>query len=237
MVRTGGRLVVAVGMTVCVTSLTWAQAIPEQDLAAAIRTGQAGQVDSLRATCTARPAATDPAAPTVDRVRRDGIYTVSFSGSLGRVAVLAAEARRRREPYAVEDVPRELRDAAVYLVVNPVRPTQVGDVVSAPSPIDKVSIRSAAQPSAQVAPEGVEWEGVEWRNPLGGFIEASRATAAFPWAAMRDLPPGALEVVVTAEAGERRCAISEADRRRVVSLRVPRSSPAAPPRRPARSAR
>jgi hypothetical protein len=194
-----------------------AQPVPARDLAAAIQAGQAGKVDTLRASCSAGPAAGAAVPETVERVRRDGVYAVSLFGSRGRVAVLAAEAKRRGQPYTVEDIPNELKTANVYVFVNPIRPSLVGDVVSAPSPIDKLAIRSKAEPNAQVVPEGVDWEGVEWRNPLGGFIEANRATASFPWSAVQALPAGDLEVVIFAEAGERGCTIGQADRRRVLA--------------------
>jgi hypothetical protein len=219
MVRAFGRVVLVWGLAMAAGRPAGAQPVPEQEVAAAIRAGRAGKVDSLRASCTAGPAKTDPPAPVADKIARDGTYAVSLSGSAGRIAVLAADAKRRGEPYGVEDVPRELREAGVYLFVNPIRPTLAGGAVSAPSPIDKVAIRALAQPEPSVAPDGVDWEGVEWRNPLGGFIEANRATASFPWAAIRDLPPGDLEVVITAEAGERRCTIPAPVRRRVVPPR------------------
>lgn len=210
------RLVSIVGVIVALGRGASAEPVSEKELVAAIRAGQTGKVDSLRASCTAGPAKSDAPLPAVEHVTRDGLYAVALSGSPGRVAVLAADAKRRGEPYGVPDVPRELREAGVYVFVNPIRPTLASGVVSAPSPIDKLVIRSAGRPELAVAPDGVDWEGVEWRNPLGGFLEANRATASFPWEAVRDLPVGDLEVVITAEAGERRCTIPAAARDRIV---------------------
>ena len=219
MVRTRCEVVLGVVATALLGVTLSADSVPERALAAAIRAGRQGLVDSLRATCTAKPSPQAPVLAEVNQVRRDGIYTVSISTSLGRVAVLAATAKRRGEPYGVEDVPRELRENGVYVFLNPVRPTLSGGIVSAPSPIDKVSLRSTDPESPSVSPDGVDWEGVEWRNPLGGFIEANRATAAFPWEGVRDLPPGGLVVVIAAEAGDRRCTIPAPAWRRIAAPR------------------
>lgn len=166
-----------------------------------------------------------------------GAFRVSISTNSGRVALLAAEWKRQQKPLTAADVPDRFRGEGLHLLVDPIKPGgDWGRGVEVPAPIDRVVLRSKAEPTAIVQPQSFETEDVSWTfdrvlvatGTGTGFernvFKKSRAMGVFPVAAIKALPPGDFDIlVITApiglarESGERDCTIRGSDRLRLVS--------------------
>ena len=218
----------------------WAQQLDEVAVEKAIKAGQDNKFGPLISECKAGPGAGERFSASADvsfgvmRVHPIGRYRVVMSTNVGRIAFLAAEAKRLKEPFGVRDVSGHLRNAAVHVFVDPDKPPtrDWGGGIPLPAPIDRVVIRSKSDPASVVEPETVNTEDVTWddrtgivfgvgadgrleKRPL--MVERSRATATFAIGPVTTLRAGDLEIVVITKAGERRCAVSARDRLRLLS--------------------
>lgn len=146
---------------------------------------------------------------------RLGGYDVTVSGSAGRIAVMAAEAKRLYKPFAVADVPADVRaNTLAYVAVNPKKPNY-DQTEWAAALIDRVVLRAQSKNDAVVQPADFTAEPIEWTTRPGGKIPGNRASASFPVDLVRELPPGGIEVIVITPNGERRCNVGADERRKI----------------------
>jgi len=149
-------------------------------------------------------------------VQRDGAFTVIVSQNAGRIAFLAASAKRLYKPFSAADVPEQIKGAPIAFVhVEPNNPSRSQSKISVASPIERVVLKSKVNESAVVQPESFETEPVTWSNLLGGQVEANRAYATFGVDAIRELPAGDFDVVIITQHGERRCKVGAKDRTKI----------------------
>lgn len=198
-----------------------AQNITDAEIAAAIRAGQAKKFGDLLSTCFATPSFGDlfKEAEPAGGVKADGNYDVTVSTNAGRIAFLAADAKRLYKPFTATEVPDSLRKPAVFVVAEPKPPTQIGAYMSIASPVEKIVLKSKVNPDAVVQPSGFEAQPLEWSNLVGGTVKGTRGLATFNLNAVREMPPGDFDVVVITQAGERRCKVGAKDRARVFSAK------------------
>jgi hypothetical protein len=212
-----------------------AQGLDDAALEQAIKAGLDNKFGQWSAQCKAGVSLSDKrkeraASWTRDSVHFTGAYQVTVLTSSGRVAFLAAEAKRQRTSFTVSDVPDQLRTDALYVVVDPIKPGgDWGSGVEVPSPIKGIILRSKSVPASQVEPMSLEVGDVQWTEgrtimmksrPGGGFdknlFEQSRATATMPVESARALPAGDLEIVVVTSGADRRCDSTTKERLRLL---------------------
>ena len=220
-----------------------AQNLDDAAVEKAIRAGQDNKFRQWSAECKASASLSEKrkdgaASWTSGSVHFTGAFQVTISTNSGRVALLAAESRRQQKPLRAADVPERFRREGLHLLVDPIKPGKDwGGGVEVPASIDRVVLRSKAEPNAVVQPEVFNTEDATWDfdrviiarlAPGGGWetnvFKKSRAIAVFPIEAIKTLPAGDLDVVVITEpmkearslAGERVCTIRASDRLRLV---------------------
>lgn len=181
------------------------------DVEMAIKVGQSGKPSQLLSECRATSSGpgildfrTGPAP--------HGSYQVSLGTNLGRVAFLAAEAKKKYMPYTKADVPEDLRKPAVHVWIEPNEPIKFQKNVFWASPIKHVVLKK--NENAVVQPEKVETVPVEWTILVGKFT-GNKAAAIFPIDVVTALPPGDFDIVLITEAGERRCKVGQGDRKKL----------------------
>jgi len=172
-------------------------------------------------TCFATPSFGDliKSPEPVGGVRMDGNFDVTVSTNVGRIAFLAADAKRLYKPFTAADVPDALRKPGVFVIAEPKPPTQVGSYMSVASPVDKIVLKSKVNPDAVLQPAAFEAEPVEWSNIVGGKWKGTRGLATFGLREVRELPAGDFDVVIITQAGERRCKVGTKDRAKVFSAK------------------
>jgi hypothetical protein len=212
-----------------------AQDLDDAAIERAIKAGQDNKFGPWSAQCKAGVSLSDKrkegaASWTRDSVHFTGAYQVTVLTNAGRVAVLAAEAKRQRKPLSVTDVPEGFRRHALYVVVEPIKPGRDwGSGVEVPSPIKGMILRAKSAPASQVEPSRLEVGDVQWSEgrtimmkskPDGSFeknlFERSRATATIPIESAKALPAGDLELVVVTTGAERRCVLGASERVRLI---------------------
>ena len=168
---------------------------------------------------------------------RFGQYQAVLSTNIGGISFLAAEAKRLRRPFTILDVPEWIRDPGISLFVDPVKPGKDwGGGIVVPASIDRVLLRSQADPnsvaeSAHFQTQDVKWEdrtyewflGQSYVPPTRGGVamtgpivfERGRATATFAIGAVKALPAGDLEIAVITRYGERHCTVGATERLRL----------------------
>ena len=134
----------------------------------------------------------------------------------GRIAFLAADAKRLYNPFSKDNIPESLLVPGVFVAVDPADPVRSGNVYNIPPVVENVVLRSKNNKEAVARPEKFETEPVMWSNLLGGKVESNRALAMFTPTAIAELPAGDVDVVVVTKAGERSCKIDAAARARVL---------------------
>lgn len=159
---------------------------------------------------------------------RNGVGAVA-----GRIA-LAAEAKRSKTAFGVANLSDDLRNSSVHIFVDPEKPPSRdwGGGIPLPAPIDRLVLRSKADPASVVEPQTIITEDVTWDDRTGIMytvgadgrpekrpltVKRSRATATFATGSIATLRAGDLEIVLTTAAGERRCSIPAKDRLRLLS--------------------
>lgn len=207
------RLIAAL-TALSLAAVAHAQQLSDTDIAAAIRAGEAKKIDTLTSECTAKPGFGETiGAGIAGGVQRNGTYAVVVSANAGRIASLAANAKRMYKKFALADVTDDLRVPTIFVAVEPDKPSTSGNVMSVAAEIEHVVLKTKAKIEAVVQPLNVEKEVVEFANLLGGKVESTRAIATFDYATVKELPAGAdFDVVVITPHGERRCKVGAKDR-------------------------
>ena len=168
---------------------------------------------------------------------RFGLYQVVLSTNIGGISFLAAEAKGLHRPFTILDVPEWIRDPGISLFVDPVKPGRDwGGGIVVPSSIDRVLLRSKADPtsvaeSARFETQDVKWDdrtyewfrgqsyipptrvGVAMTGPV--VFERGRATATFAIGTVKALAAGDLEIAVITRYGERHCTVGATERLRL----------------------
>jgi hypothetical protein len=233
-------------------AVTAQQRLSDAEVARAVQVGADGKHSDLISTCGATPSVLGDApgdaaggATTLGsfhsvtgfpgRLYDSGTYAVTVSTNVGRIAWLAADAKRLERTFTLADVGDDLRGPAivVHVELDEPRPRPTGlaalsadhrdvdhrdlsgrdyDVAAV---IHAVELRSRADPSKAQASISFATERVDWGRLLGRTVTGNRATATFDYAAVRSLPPGDLDVVVIALPGERRCKVGRGDREKL----------------------
>ena len=206
----------AIGLTLAVGQAASAQGrLSDAAVTAAIVAGQSNKANQLVSECVATAGLVEAlAAETREGIRLTGAFGVTVTGSEGRIAFLAAEARRLYKPFTIAQVPSALRERAVFVMAEPNDPDQSRDVARVAAPIERIVLKSKS--SGTVAqPVSFETQPVEWKNPAGKSIRGTRASARFDRASVEELPAGEFDVVIVTTAGERRCKVGAKDRQRI----------------------
>lgn len=191
----------------------YAQKISDAEALAAIKAGESKKFGDLVSNCVAGAGfAENMAAGVAGGIQRTGSFDVTLSANAGRIAYLAADAKRLYKPFTLTDIPDELRQPAVIVLVEPMKPTTSQNTVNVPAVIDHVVLKSKAVAEVVIQPTKVDTEPVTWSNLLGGKVDGNRAIAWFDYNAVRELPPGDFDMVVITGAGERRCKVGGKDR-------------------------
>lgn len=197
-----------------------AQSLTDAQILEAIKAGEAKKFDHLVSDCYAKSGFGEGmAAALAGGVSRDGGFRVTLSTNAGRIAFMAARAKRLYKPLTPDQVSDDLRSPAVILSVEPVDPSRGNNNISVAAPIEHVVLKSKAKSAETAQPTKVDTEPVEWSNLLGGKVEANRAVAFFDFAAVKELPAGEFDIVVITTAGERRCKVGLKDRQKLFASR------------------
>lgn len=205
--------------SVCSLPLS-AQSLSDAQIAEAIKAGESKKFNHLIADCVATAGfGSGLAASLAGGVQRDGAFSVVLSGNAGRIAYMAARAKRLYKPFSFEQVTEDLRTPAVIVTVEPNDPYRTQSSISVAAPIEHVVLKSKAKSADVAQPKLVEKEPVEWSNLLGGKVEANRAVAYFDFDAVRELPAGEFDIVVITTEGERRCKVGIKDRQKLFTSR------------------
>ena len=229
------RTVAMLGWLCVLAGSVGAQDLDDGALEQAVKAGQDNKFAQWSAQCKAGVSLSgkrkDGAASwTRGSVHFTGASQVTILTNAGRVALLAADAKRQRQPFSVRDVPEHLRKHALYVMVEPIKPgSDWGSGVEVPSPIKGIVLRSKSAPASAAEPASVEVVDVQWSEgrtimmikskATGGFeknlFPESRATATIPIESARALPTGDLEIVVVTTGADRRCDLAAKERLRL----------------------
>jgi hypothetical protein len=209
-------LVVAITCAVVFATASPAQTLTDAQIAEAIKSGETKKYNHLISDCVATAGfGAGMAAAMAGGVNQTGAFNVVLSGNAGRIAFMAARAKRLYKPFAMENVTEDLRAPAVVISVEPQDPYHGAKSIDVAAPIEHVVLKSKANPTVSIQPKNVETEPVEWSNLLGGKVAGNRAVAFFEHNAVQELPPGEFDIVVITTAGERRCKVGVKDRTRL----------------------
>lgn len=201
------------------TQLAWAQSLNDAAVEAAIKAATAKKYAwdiPGTAFCSAGVGfGGNFAASMAGGVQPTGNYSVLLARAAGRVGFAAQQAKRLYKKFGPADVTQDLRDdSVVSVILEPNKPTLRQNTYDVASPLEHMVIRTKGTPTA-LQPTGFAITPVEWGNLMGGRVQGTNATATFPLGAVRELPPGDLEIVLVTQAGERKCKISAKDRAKV----------------------
>lgn len=192
-----------------------AQQLDDSAIVAAMKAGQSKKYDHLVSECVA--IAGLGAHMTADGIVQPlGTYTIIFAAAPGRIASMAADAKRLYKPFSVADIPEDIRSGqTVYVEALPAKPSNSSNAIHVAPPIERIVLKSKTNPNAVVQPKHVEITPVEWSNLLGGKVAGTSAVATFAFAEVKELPPGEFDMVLITTAGERRCKVGLQDRQRL----------------------
>lgn len=205
------RIVLALMFSVVTTTavLGFPQ-LTDTDVAQAIAAGQNRRFRDLSATCVAT---VDSFTLSTDKgIRPTGGFDVTVSGNRGRIALLAADAKRSSKALTAVDIPDSLRNPAIFVLADPRQPSKNKDTIQVASPIDSIVLKSETAGALVVRPESFDTEPVEWTNVMGETVVGTRGLARFSYTAVATLPDGDFDVVVSTKAGERACKVRNKDR-------------------------
>ena len=161
------------------------------------------------------------AAGMVKGINDTGSFNVTISTNYGRIAFMAANAKRLYLPFGPESVTGALRDTpTVFVHAEPDKPTRNDNgAISIPAAIERIVLKSKVIETAVVQPDSFETEPVEWSNLFGGKLQSTRAVATFDRATFMELPIGDIDVVLVTVGGERRCKIGKGDQATIFGRR------------------
>ena len=205
-----------VGMILSASSVE-AQSLDDAAVDAAIKAGQNKKHGPLFSSCVATAGFGENMAAAIGGgVTRTGSFTVIVSRSAGRIAYMAADAKRLYKPFAISDVPDRIRaNNLVYVTVVPHDPQRLSNQIDVASPIERVVLKSKTNPNAVAQPQDMELTPLEWKNLVGGVVDGNAAVATFPLGDVLEFPAGDFDIVVVTQAGERRCKVGKGDRQRL----------------------
>lgn len=207
----------AIGATMLFTS-AHAQQISDAQIADAIKAGESRNFKHLVSDCLATAGFGEKFSGNMKGgFALTGSFDVTVSTNLGRVAFMAAQAKRLYKTFAPADVTESLKSPGVFVSVEPNKPmgNPGGKGARMAAPIESVVLKSKSKEDAFTQAANVDLEPVSWPSIEGGKVEANRAVAFFDFAAVRQLPPGDIEIVVITSSGERKCKIGTKDRERL----------------------
>jgi len=195
-----------------------AQSLPPEEIEQAIVAGQNGKHGQLLITCQAVIGFHEIFKGEKAGLDFTGSYEIHLSRTTGRIALLAAEAKRFYKPFSITQVPDDLKVSDAVMTVEPVAPlvspSEPGSI-SVAALIETLVIKVWPNRNLVVKPTAFTTEPIEWPNVAGQTVRANRARARFRLGEIVELPPGALELAVVTPAGERSCIVPSRDRRRV----------------------
>jgi hypothetical protein len=193
-----------------------AQNLTDAQILAAIKAGESKKFDHLISDCVATSGFGESMAAGMGTgVTRTGAFSVTVSTNEGRIAFMAARAKRLYKPFVLENVSEDLRAPAVVVSIEPNDPSTSGKTIRVAAPIEHVVLKSKAKSAEVTQPEKVEMEPVEWSNLVGGKVAGNRAVAFFDYGAVQELPAGEFDIVVITAAGERKCKVGLKDRQKL----------------------
>lgn len=144
----------------------------------------------------------------------NGFY-VTMYGPVGRIMAAAAAAKRKYQPYTVEDVSADLRRRALHLLAVPAKPNfTAGRWWVTAAAEHAVIMPKGAPPKAEAVlqPVNVTPDPVSWSNAMGGKWEGQGLIAAFSLDDFNAMPGDELDVAIIAGGEEKRCKIGKKDR-------------------------
>lgn len=208
-----------------VPAITFAVSLSAQDHAVltdaavmqAITAGTSNKYEKLLSTCRARVSLGSAmlGAAIGSGIRPVGAYHVAVSGPSGRIALLAADAKRLYKRFGLADATDAIRSPNVYVTATPETPHRNGDTFEVASPIEAIVLQSKVNRTA-IHPADLSLTPVEWKNLMGATFTGTSAVATFTTSEFLELPVGDIDVVLITAAGERRCEVGKDERRRVL---------------------
>lgn len=195
-----------------------AQTLSPEEIEQAIAAGQSGKHRQLLITCQAVIGFREMFKSERTGFDFSGSYEVHLSPTSGRIALLAAEAKRLYKPFSIADVPADLKVTDAVMTAEPSAPelsSTTHGAISVAAAIELLVIKAWPNGKLAVKPTAFTTEPVEWPNVAGQTLRANRARARFRPGEIAELPPGDLELAVVTPAGERTCIVPSRDRRRV----------------------
>ena len=195
-----------------------AQSLSPEEINQAIVAGQSGKHRQLVLTCQAVIGFREIFKGEKAGLDFTGSYEVHLSPTTGRIALLAAEAKRFYKPFSIAQVPDELKVSDAVMTAEPAAPelsSTTRGSISVAAAIELLVIKAWPNRKLVVKPTAFTTEPIEWPNVAGQTVRANRARARFRLGEIVELPPGDLELAVVTPAGERTCIVPSRDRRRV----------------------
>jgi hypothetical protein len=156
-------------LVIVFSSATSAQALTDAQILDAIKAGEARKFDHLTSDCRATAGFGESmAAGLAGGISRDGYFDVVLSTNAGRIAYMAARAKRLYKKFSLQDVEKDLLEPAVVVTVEPGDPSRSSNNIKVAAPIEHVVLKSKAKSAEVAQPRHVEKESVEWSNLMGG---------------------------------------------------------------------
>lgn len=203
------------------TALTFAsisaQTVDESKIQAALELGLSGKTADIVFSCEAGGSFRQGVllgATVHSGVSYSEKYDVQLATNLGRIAALAQDAKRMYKPFSRSNVPDAMLVPSVYIYVRPQGPSQSGSVLNLAPPLEHLVLKPKASDSEVLHPDSLAITTVEWMLG-GGKWTGTQADGVFPIDRVMALPPGDFEIVLITEGGERRCKVSDKDRRKM----------------------
>src|SRR5262245_27521432 len=109
-----------------------AQGLSDQAVNEAIKAGQSKKYDHLISDCVAMPGFSEGMFAT--GISPTGAYNVTVATNAGRIAFMAAEAKRLYKPFSAGDVTDAMRAPGVFVWVDPHQPKRSSSSTSVASP-------------------------------------------------------------------------------------------------------
>lgn len=202
------------------TSVVNGQTLSDAQVADAIKAGQAKKFDHLVSDCRAMPGFGEIlGADIVGGVKLTNGFDLTLSSNAGRIAYMAAVAKKFYKPFTLAEVSDALREPAILVSVEPMKPSSDNGSTTVAATIEHVVLKSKAKSAESIQPARVELEPIEWPTVQGGKVAGNRAVAFFEYAAVRELPAGEFDMVVITSNGERRCKVGADDRQKLFPVR------------------
>ena len=213
----------AIGAVALLSSLALAapagaQSLSPEEIDKAIVAGQTGKQKQLLVTCQAVIGFREIFKGEKTGLDFTGSYEINLSQTAGRIALLAAEAKRFYKPFTAAQVPQDLKVTEAVMTAEPAPPelsSTMRGSISVAAPIELLVIKAWPNRKLVVKPAAFTTEAIEWPNVSGQTVRGNRARARFRLGEIAELPPGDLELAVVTPAGERTCTVPSRDRRRV----------------------